>query len=519
MATDMNEGIQEIRASYDEFPYHSFPYRKSAPENLAVVAHLFGLDAPDVRGARVLELGCASGGNAIPFAARNPKARVVGVDLSAVQIEEGRRRIGALKLRNIELRALDLTSITPEFGEFDYIVCHGLYSWVTENVREAILRICRDNLSATGVAYISYKTYPGWKAHETVRDAMLLRAGREGDIRHRLALGRGMIDFLRTHARAGSVLAHAVAQDHATIAHADANYLAHDYLADFSAPCYFLDFVRQAEAQGMACFADADPETMFAINYGEDIARPLLDECGGSQALLEQYLDFIGDRSFRSSLLVRGERKEGVRYRLDEARLRALHVAASLVCSDGEVRFDDSPQRFVTPEGRAVVLDRRVKKAAALALTQAAPFTLNFDQMRDAVRERIEDADADDLDATLTAFVESIVIHGLARYRLLPVARSKANPCLSEVARGYPARLSEGQVPHTFNVWHEPVVLDAAGQLMLPYIDGKRTRAALLAMLEQAVRQGLTLGADAGAQGDSIDAATVLDRMLRQFCA
>ncbi|WP_044042036.1 methyltransferase regulatory domain-containing protein [Caballeronia insecticola] len=515
----MNEGTQGIRASYDAFPYHSFPYSKSAPENLAVVAHLFGLDAPDVREARVLELGCASGGNAIPFAARNPKARVVGVDLSAVQVEEGRRRIGALKLRNIELRELDLTSITPAFGEFDYIVCHGLYSWVPAEVRDAILRICRDNLSATGVAYISYKTYPGWKAHETVRDAMLLRAGREGDIRHRLALGRGMIDFLRTHARGGSVLAQAVAQDHATIAHADANYVAHDYLADFSAPCYFLDFVRHAESQGMTCFADADPDTMFAVNFGDEVARPLIDECAGNQALLEQYLDFILDRSFRSSLLVRGERKEGVRHDLDESRLRALHVAASLVCSDGEVRLDDSPQRFATPEGRVVVLDRRVSKAAALALTQAAPFTLNFDQLRDAVRERIEGAGAEDLDATLTAFVESIVVRGFGRYRLLPVARSRANPCLSDAARGYPGHLSEGQVLHTFNVWHEPVVLDAAGQLMLPYIDGKYTRDALLAMLEQAVRQGLTIGAEAGAPGDSRDVEIALDRMLRQLGA
>ncbi|KND57364.1 Methyltransferase [Candidatus Paraburkholderia schumanniana] len=197
----MKESTQQIRESYDEFPYHSFAYMSSAPENLAAVAHLFGLDAPDVRSARVLELGCASGGNVIPFAVRNPKARVVGVDLSEVQIEEGRRRIAALKLKNVELRALDLTSITKAFGEFDYIVCHGLYSWVPDDAREAILLICRENLADEGVAYVSYKTYPGWKAHEIVRDAMLLRAGRADGIEERLALGRGMIDFLRTHAR------------------------------------------------------------------------------------------------------------------------------------------------------------------------------------------------------------------------------------------------------------------------------------------------------------------------------
>ncbi|SAK54918.1 Mg-protoporphyrin IX methyl transferase [Caballeronia ptereochthonis] len=521
----MKKSTRQIRESYDDFPYHSFAYSNSAPENLAAVAHLFGLDTPDMRNARVLELGCASGGNAIPFAVRNPKAHVVGIDLSEVQIEEGRRRIAALKLKNIELRALDLTSVTKAFGQFDYIVCHGLFSWVPEDVRQAILRICRENLSATGVAYVSYKTYPGWKAHEIVRDAMLLRAGRDGDIRNRLALGRGMIDFLRAHARGGSVLAKAIEQDHATIARADANYVAHDYLASVNTPCYFLDFVGRADAQGMTYVAEADPMAMFVVNYGDEVARPLLAECDGNQVLLEQYLDFVGDRSFRSTLLVHNERKADIRYRMDETRLRKLHIAASLVCADGEARFDQSPQRFGTPAGGVIVLDHAVSKAAALALMHAAPFTMSFGQLRDAARERIGDAGAvsdDVLDSVLTALIEAIVIQGLGRYRLAPVERLRENPFLTDAARSYPAHRSEGQISHTFNVWHEPVVLDAAGQLLLPYIDGKRTRADLLVMLEQAVKQGLALDAKQavqGGQGGPGDVEAVLGRVLRELCA
>jgi methyltransferase-like protein len=509
----MNEGVQNIRASYDELPYYSFPYPGTAPENLAAIAHLFGLDAPDTRNARVLELGCASGGNMIPFAARHPKARVVGIDLSAVQVEEGQQRIAALKLRNIELRAMDLTTITREFGTFDYIVCHGLYSWVPDEAREAILRICRDNLAEQGVAYVSYKTYPGWKAHEIVRDAMLLRAGRDGDIKTRLGLGRGMIDFLRTHARGDSVLASAIGQDHSMIAHADANYIAHDFLAGFNAPCYFLDFVKHAEQHGMAYLGEADAHTMFATNYGEAVARPLLDECGGNQEMLEQYLDFVSDRSFRSTLLVHGARKPEIRHRVDETRLRQFHISASLACADDAVRFDASPQAFRTPSGNGIVLDQPLSKAAVVALTQAAPFTMSFEQMRDAAREHAGDLADDALDAALTTLIASLVIRGVAQYRLEALTRGQANPELGRIARDYPAQLPEGQAPHTFNAWHAPVVLDTAGQLLLPYIDGKHTRAQLLGMLEQAVAQGLSLDAETG------DAGAVLDRLLRQLCA
>lgn len=506
----MTGDTRQIRASYDTLPYHSFPYPQSAPENLAAVAHLFGLDAPDVRTARVLELGCASGGNLTPFAARNPKARAIGIDLSDVQIEEGRGRISALELKNIELRAMDLTAITEAFGEFDYIVCHGLYSWVPEAARQAILRICRENLSEKGVAYVSYKTYPGWKAHEIVRDAMLLRAGVEGDIRQRLALGRGMVDFLRAHARNGSVLATAIAQDHAMIAHADANYIAHDFLAGCSAPCYFVDFAGHADSHGMTYLADAEPKGMFAVNYGDAVARPLLEECADNQVLLELYLDFVGDRSFRASLLVHGARKPDIRHTIDEARLRELHVTASLACADGEARFDPSPQRFATPWGADIVLDHAASKAAAVALAHAAPFTMSFEQLRNAVRERV--GNDDELDAALTAFLDAIVVRGLGRYCLSPVQRSGANPGVSEAARRYPGHVPEQQVPHTFNAWHEPVVLDAVGQLLLPYIDGKRTRAQLLVMLEQAAKQGQPLDAENGA-------AAAVDRVLRQLCA
>jgi tRNA G46 methylase TrmB len=108
---DAKQKVNRIQQNYDDYPYYSFPYERSAPEHLAAVAHVFGLSAPDPRTARVLELGCASGGNLIPFAVRNPDARALGVDISGVQIEEGCRRVERLKLKNVELRRQDLTTL------------------------------------------------------------------------------------------------------------------------------------------------------------------------------------------------------------------------------------------------------------------------------------------------------------------------------------------------------------------------------------------------------------------------
>src|SRR5947209_1455076 len=93
-------------SSYDEVPYSDscFPY--THPDRLATVATLYGIEPPRVSSCRVLELGCALGGNLIPMAVGLPAGRFVGVDLSARQIESAAAMASSLGLRNIELRAM-----------------------------------------------------------------------------------------------------------------------------------------------------------------------------------------------------------------------------------------------------------------------------------------------------------------------------------------------------------------------------------------------------------------------------
>ena len=156
----------ELSSYYDAVPYESHPFPQTAPEHLEAIAFVFGLDAPAPGGACVLELGCAAGGNLIPFAARHPGASASGVDLSSVQVGQGDVAIGQAGLSNVELRTFNIADIDAAFGKFDYIICHGVYSWVPAAVQQAILRVCSDNLSDKGVAYVSYNVYPGWKARE-----------------------------------------------------------------------------------------------------------------------------------------------------------------------------------------------------------------------------------------------------------------------------------------------------------------------------------------------------------------
>ena len=186
------------QTSYDVVPYASSAFPQSHPDRLAAVARLFGVPSASPERCRVLELGAASGGNLIPMAYGLPDSEFIGVDLSSRQVAEGQSTIEALGLTNIQLRHRDISELGGELGRFDYIICHGVYSWVPDAVRDRILAVCRDHLGPDGVAFVSYNTYPGWHMRGMIRDMMRYHAGRFSEPKPQIEQARSLLNFLAT---------------------------------------------------------------------------------------------------------------------------------------------------------------------------------------------------------------------------------------------------------------------------------------------------------------------------------
>jgi SAM-dependent methyltransferase len=178
---------------YDSVPYPSFAFRQTHPDRLRVVGTLFGMNPPNVEHCRVLEIACGNGGNLIPTAFGLPNSQFVGVDLAAKPVEMARERITRLELKNIRLEQADLMDIGPDFGEFDYIIAHGVFAWVPERVQEKILAICKANLSRNGVAFVSYNTNPAGHVRQMVREMTRFHERRHADAADKVKVAR---DFL-----------------------------------------------------------------------------------------------------------------------------------------------------------------------------------------------------------------------------------------------------------------------------------------------------------------------------------
>ena len=187
---------EQIQANYDEVPYDSLAFPQTHPGTIATVATLFGMTPAPVTNCRVLELGCAAGFNIIPMAATLPDSRFVGVDLSARQVAEGQEAIKVAGLTNIELRPMSIMDVGDDFGRFDYIICHGVFSWVPAEVREKILEIAARNLAPQGVAYVSYNCFPGWHLAGMIREMMLYHTQRFPEPAKRIQQARAFLDYL-----------------------------------------------------------------------------------------------------------------------------------------------------------------------------------------------------------------------------------------------------------------------------------------------------------------------------------
>jgi SAM-dependent methyltransferase len=156
----------------------------SDPAVSSVAALLGGLNVSHPSKARILEIGCSSGHNLIPLAMRWPNARFVGIDFSEPAIRMARELAGVAGLTNMEFHAVDLRDFKNTGEPFDFIIAHGFFSWVPDEVKAALLKFCETNLASSGIATISFNAEPGWQARFPVIQKVraILQAGAEDEV-------------------------------------------------------------------------------------------------------------------------------------------------------------------------------------------------------------------------------------------------------------------------------------------------------------------------------------------------
>ena len=288
--------------SYDEVIYPAYPILYTHPDRLATVASLFGMKPAPVEQCRVLEIGCSDGANLMAMAVGLPQCQFVGVDAAGTAIARGRALAAEVGLKNLTLRHLDLLEMAPDYGEFDYIIAHGVYSWVPEPVRQQILAICKGSLAPRGIAYVSYNAFPGCHSRVMLREMMLYHNRDFQDPQQKMREALTLLKLLAHSLVKPPPYSKFLQEEYERISKISPEGLYHDELGEVFAPCYFHEFMEQAgrhdlQFLGEAGFFDMVPRGLTP-SATEVIAR-----ISNDVILKEQYLDFMCGRYFRRTLL------------------------------------------------------------------------------------------------------------------------------------------------------------------------------------------------------------------------
>ena len=323
MTTNTNDVQQTI---YSELGYKSMPFPYTTPATLEAYAALVGISAPNPKTARVLELGATYGGNIISQALFNPDATFVGIELSQEQVEKGNEVIANAGLTNVSLIQSDIASIGSEIGTFDYIIAHGVYSWVDDGVKDALLRLIDEHLAEDGIAYISYNTYPGWHTMDEVRQLMMFSNRDKTQFNHKekvlhgktigSIVGSQILKYDNLKERNSKFLGAL-----RSVMQKDEYYVGHDHLEPNNDPVYFYQFNDHLEAHNLAYLCDADLTLSMVRSFDADIADTLDKLALNDHVAQEQYLDFMLDTTFRKSIICKAKHAESVIYDMGNPEL------------------------------------------------------------------------------------------------------------------------------------------------------------------------------------------------------
>jgi 2-polyprenyl-3-methyl-5-hydroxy-6-metoxy-1,4-benzoquinol methylase len=459
MSHDVN---RDLAQKYDTVAYAAQANQQTHPTHLATVATLLGLSPPDVTSARVLEVGCNDGANLLPMAATLPGARFTGCDISSRSIDAARRAAAELGLANVDLVQADLATLRDGAEPFDYIIAHGLYSWVPSQVRDALLDVARRRLHRNGILFVSFNVYPGCHVRQAAWEMLRYHVGAVDDPRARLEQARAFAALLAEPSVAQTEVDGLLRHELAKLATQSDSALFHDDLGVPNDPVYFHQFTEHLARHDLAYLGEAKLSMMTAAGLTPRVTQFLSTM---DRLTREQYLDFVRLRRFRQSLVCRADAAPSSVPAHERAA--AMHAAASTSLVRAAVEgkaFAEPPAADASARAMRRLMQWLVEEAPRVVPVPEAARWLAANAPEDAAAAR--PAPALLTEACYAGMVELYT-------QAPPLAASAGeHPVASAMARWQAVRQS-----NLTNLRHEPMRVDDPHALaLLALMDGTRTR-------------------------------------------
>ena len=479
----MNHSPPDQPSRYDRVLYPSYTRIQTHPDRSATIATLLGMAPAPLESCRVLEIGCGNGSNLCPIAWSLPGSRCVGLDLASIPIANAKQMAADLKLDNVAFHCCDIMAVPADLGTFDYIIAHGIYSWIPAEVRDRLMAVCREHLAPNGVAFISYNAYPGNYVNQMVRSMLLYHVRGFNDPQQQVAQGIALARLIAESQEDPDPYRQLVKEELERFLRVSPNYIFHDALADINEPSYFYQFAEHAARHHLQYLGEADFHEMLDARFKPEITKAL-DQVSADRIEREQYLDFLKCRRFRQTLLCH----EAVRLDLSlKPELAARFYVASSARSAAAKPdiFSSGPEKFVGGKGGSIQTNAPVSKAAFALLARLWPQPLSFGELLRQVQVQLRGQPAaaassgeDDTLELGKTLLKSYAAGLVELHSYLPTYCSaiEERPVASPLARW-----QAGHGNFVTTLYHNTMYLeDALAKQLLGLLDGTRDRAQLV---------------------------------------
>lgn len=334
-----------------EVGYTSSFYNVLTPQWLCTALLLSGHQAPDISADYTYcDLGCGQGFGSVLTAAANPKGRFVAIDFNPAQIAHAQDLARTSDVRNIEFLECSFDKLAeggdPRMPPCDFMVLHGIYSWVSRTNQEMVVKILERYLKPGGVAFVSYNAHPGWASFQAAKKLIKLAADplRETPSTS-VEKGLTLLQSLQSaEARVFSAYPK-LPTIIETLLKQDRGYLAHELLHEH----WFIHHSADVAEDMSRAKLDFVTSAYLADNYPAVSLPPkvrALLEGVFDPRMAETIKDIARNQNFRRDIFVRGARKllpADQRERLGRLKFALLRGLAP-----------EEPIKFQTPMGEAV---------------------------------------------------------------------------------------------------------------------------------------------------------------------
>ena len=440
---------------------------KASPERsitrFQLIGKLFGLETCQPESATVLELGCSAGSSLIAQAIHFPSSEFLGIDFDAEAIAVANQRCAELGLTNCTFKTADISEFSFDSISYDYIICHGLYSWTAPRISSAILRILESNLSKNGLAYLSYNTVPGWNTRQKVRELILPSIDRKGSASEQIKQAIEQLNQLLGQKSPSTQFEDmALAEEINNILSLAPGLIYHELLAEHSRALQFSDACKTFEEYNLQYVFEASLRRNVVDwpNYNQTNMQNWQEH----HLTLEQNSDYRLNRSFRGSILCR---KENILSVPDFKKLLPkLHLRSALVPVEAADFFSDRPCAFQTPDAGSIKIHNRLNKAILRQLHQCWPESMSYMELFQLAQSHLEAIDAGGI-ASAARELENLFWRGQLEATLSPAQSQKTKSSQKEQSIFPLAPLEARNRSWVTNTAFEYVALDPFEQAYL----------------------------------------------------